>query len=120
MRYLIMNEQHSLLPDQRRALCDRFGAENDPNGWTRKNIPSGGMKIAEMRAWITACGCMRPHPTMIFLSPIAGLMILAARRGIKKLYALHNDKREAIETRLPDGSLRLTHRTAPDGWEIIP
>lgn len=108
---LIINEQHTLMADQERVLRAA--------GWTGETIraPVQGWTLAEMQAMAWAWDRQATHPRLVFASPIGALMALCARHHIP-FACLHNDRRESIETTLPDGSKRLQHRIAAEGWQI--
>lgn len=59
--------------------------------------------------------------TVVFVSPIPALMVILAgvKGGVDRIYAMHNDKREAKEIRQPDGSIRIIHIVAKEGWVLV-
>lgn len=110
---VVLNEQHTLLPDQVRELNEKLG----PGGkrWTILHAPASGWTVGQMReiaaAWPRSVGA-------VMASPIMGLALELCRAG-RRVSALVNDRREAVEVKNPDGSVRIQHRVAADGWQII-
>jgi hypothetical protein len=117
---VVMNEQHSLLPEQERILRGRFG------GWEVVKVPARGWTRAEMDAianrilGVAAAGVVHvvfvsPVPYLLArLSYIAGSCTNAPCRNLV-VWLFHNDRREKVE--LPDG--RIIYRVPREGWELV-
>ena len=119
---IIINEQHSLLPQQEQLIRKKLGQEIE-----LKKIPSegiNGQQIEELAEQLN-----RLHDTnIVILSPIPLLLArlahysgecdtLALYGGSSgnSIYILHNDKREKKE--LPNG--KVISVVAQEGWELI-
>ena len=109
MIYIIKNEQHRLLPDQEKAIREKFNTTD----WEYINIPSKGLTILEMEE-LFATEIYGRELNFVFLSPIPYMMKMCCEQGIK-WYVFHNDHREKKE--LPDGRVIMT--VAKEGWEIL-
>lgn len=101
---VIINEQHSILPQQDSLIKETFG------GYTTLKVPASGWKLDEIRK--LAKQIKSDKEKYLFLSPIPALMALM---GTKRFYVLHNDKRDKKE--LPNGKIIFT--PAKDGWKIV-
>lgn len=110
---VVINEQHSLMEDQYRALRERGFSEIE-----FVKIPKDGltkdeqMKLAEE---------LKEEKSIVFASPVPVLMAqlafwAGAGYGTDKIYVLHNDKREKRE--LPNGN--IVSVVAKEGWELVP
>ena len=119
---VIMNEQHTLLEDQRRSIA---GIAND-GSFTMFPVPSKGWTYKEMLNIRDefARECKRETLTIIFVSPVPGLLMMLSRHeGVTmkngksplEVKVLHNDNRVAKE--LPGG--KIIHTVAPTGWRVI-
>lgn len=120
---VILNEQHTLLPDQKRRLDEVFGDD----GWETYPVPAEGWVREEIIK--QAEGILRnalawkdDHDyTVVFASPVPALLVILARHSgserkpILGVFVFHNDKRIAKE--LPGG--KSIHTVAPDGWEFV-
>lgn len=109
---LLINEQHSLMPDQEMVLQKTF-----PQGWNEFRVPSQGLTLTEMTAWVSNI----EDPTnavVIMVSPIPAMFCLLAKKGIE-FRALHNDHRVAKEVPDGKGGVRLIHTVAPEGWQLV-
>jgi len=105
---IIINEQHSLLPDQKRVLNEELRGP-----WELFPVPAGGWTLAEMRDEVLPEIGDRP---VVFVSPIPALILmLAGSRAGVNVWVMHNDCRVAKE--LPGG--RVVHTVAPEGWELV-
>jgi len=105
---VVMNEQHTLLEDQRRVLDEKFPE------WELFPVPAQGWTAIEMREIVFKF----PDVFFVFVSPVPGLMSLCARYDIH-FAVLHNDKRVAKEITTPDGGKKIIHSVAPTGWELV-
>lgn len=111
---VIINEQHTLLPEQKKLLEKRYVFQEIL-------LPKRGLDKAAMLNLATELilenkRWLKKHRVqeIIFVSPIPGLMAMLCQRG-KSFRVLHNSRREKVEN--PDGRLVMT--LAKKGWEII-
>lgn len=119
---VIINEQHSLLPQQEQLIRKKLGQEIE-----LKKIPSEGINRQQIEELAEQLN--RLHDTnIVILSPIPLLLArlahysgecdtLALYGGSSgnSIYILHNDKREKKE--LPNG--KVISVVAQEGWELI-
>lgn len=98
---VVMNEQHSLLPEQTALL---------PDGYTIASVPATGWDLDTIRQKSQEWG----DRMVILVSPIPALMSIRAKDG-KPFQVFHNDRREKRE--LPDG--RIIHTVAKEGWQLV-
>ena len=107
---VIINEQHSLLPEQKQLIArlDGIGGtlKVPRNGWTLQEIYQVEKRLHEENT-----GSQR----YIFVSPVPVLLGLLCRWS-SKVYVFHNDKREKKE--LPNG--KIIYTVAEDGWQLVP
>lgn len=119
---IIINEQHSLLPQQEQLIRKKLGQEIE-----LKKIPSEGINRQEIEELAKELGLLH-NVNIVVLSPIPLLLArLAYYSGVydtlamyggspgNPVYILHNDKREKKE--LPNG--KIISVTAQEGWELI-
>ena len=109
---VILNEQHTLLDNQKTLLDDKFGKQwvilsVPAEGWNRKEIGEVARRLV--------------NDTVVFASPIPLLLgALAHEQGSGsanlQVYLFHNDVREKKE--LPTG--KVISVVAKTGWELIP
>lgn len=116
---LVINEQHSLLPEQERILKDRFGEWEvlrvPANGWTLKEQEE---KVSELKGNV-----------VIFASPVPYMLkklsfyegyghedncVYSEGNGTK-VFVFHNDERQKKE--LPDG--KVVYTVAKTGWQLV-
>lgn len=123
--FLIINEQHSLLPDQERCLNDRFPGIPVEN----VAIPAEGMTKHELNqlAFDLYHRAVEEKGVIVLVSPVPILIknltemiytVSTESQGAAPntmLYIFHNDRREKKE--LPNG--KIISVVAQDGWEII-
>jgi len=110
---VLLNEQHSLLPDQLRLLDARF-----PNGWTIMSIPTEGWTLKEQRNIVKDW----PNCTAIFASHVPYLLSALAQKAgnwddnsCNYCLVFHNDNRDKKE--LPNGeTISVNART---GWQLV-
>ena len=110
---VIINEQHTLLPEQESILTENFGT------WTTILVPATGW-TREERGII--CDTIRGN--IVFVSPIPGMILdLAWRASFESCnygsqtvspWVFSNDNREKKE--LPDG--KVISVTAKTGWYL--
>ena len=98
---VVMNEQHTLLPEQAALL---------PDGYTIASVPAQGWDLDTIRQKSQEWG----DRMVILVSPIPALMSIRAKDG-KPFQVFHNDRREKKE--LPDG--RIIHTVAKEGWQLV-
>jgi hypothetical protein len=106
LAYVVINEQHTLLPEQRELLDERFGCD----GWKPLLVPAAGWSLAELEAIARAWPL---ETAAVFASSIPVLIRDLARRAV--CYVFHNDRREKVE--LPNG--KIISRVAKTGWELV-
>ena len=113
---VILNEQHSLLPDQIRALDEQFSS------WEILPVPASGWTQVEM-AEVGRPLCEKAAPG-VFVSPVPVLLgVLAGKCDLHwshghrpfEVWVMHNDLREKKE--LPGGKIIQT--VAQTGWELV-
>jgi len=111
---VILNEQHTLLPEQQKILDHEYGQD----GWELFNVPAEGWTLKEMGD----LAIMMSTRNVVFVSPIPALMKLIADRDVCKwdghqasFRVFHNDRREKKE--LPNGKVIMT--VAKEGWELV-
>ncbi|HEX8923307.1 MAG TPA: hypothetical protein VF828_01055 [Patescibacteria group bacterium] len=103
----MINEQHTLIPDQVRALNDKFGEGK----WERLDVPAEGWSAAEQ--YIVQAE--HKFDVLVFASPVPLLLMIAARMKPENTFVFHNDRREKKE--LPNGKIIST--VAAEGWAIF-
>lgn len=124
---VIVNENHTLLPEQERILKEEFDLEAEflfapATGWSKEEMDKIVASFKE-----AAIGPERYHTqNVVFVSPIPYLLRELTRAefiaypecsietGIR-VYVLHNDRREKRE--LPDG--RIIQVVAQEGWQLV-
>ena len=119
---IIINEQHSLLPVQKKLLEDTFGS------WETLLVPSTVWNKDEQEAI-----CSRLEGVVIFISPIPYMIKLLSMdaaanvccvhnkgdglsgiSNIEKVFIMSNDVRDKKE--LPNG--RVIYTVAKEGWYL--
>ncbi len=110
MYIVVINEAHTLT-EQQAALIGEH---------ERYNLPAGGATLAQAEdmAKELASKHMFGRADILIVSPFPALMVKLGRRGVP-YRVLHKDKRVADEVTNPDGSKKVIHHVAPDGWEIV-
>lgn len=106
MNFVMLNEQHRLLPEQEKLINDAGNytiVKVPAEGWTRDEI----MKSFHDKMYV--CN----ETGIIFVSPIPLMIALAVKNEIK-VGIMHNDKREKKEL---NGKIIST--VAQIGWELI-
>jgi hypothetical protein len=110
---VILNESHHLLPDQERVLNAEFAHAEI----AILHVPSSGWTLLEMRKVIENDIGNNP---VVFASPIpAMILMLVNKRAGNGVYVLHNDNRVAREIRNNDGTVKIIHTVAADGWQVV-
>ena len=106
---VIINETHSLFPEQKNILKERF---DDVEFVT---VPAEGWSLETMRDVANALQSRAAEgATIVFASPIPFLLKELAQRS-KNVLVFHNDHREKKE--LPDG--RIVQIVAATGWRLV-
>lgn len=124
--YVIINEQHALMPDQERLLRKEFpGAEIEKvlvpaGGWTLKEIREKSEELfLRARDGKGAIVMASPIPAMVKLlaerSMLQSIQNEKEYKGNAELYILHNDRREKKE--LPNGKVIMV--IAQTGWQLV-
>jgi hypothetical protein len=114
MKYLIINEQHTLMPEQVEILTQQIGE------YITLNIHASGLTRSQLESFTVDNGILY-NDIIIFASPIPYLIkILSSRLTFENELAynvliFHNDKREKKE--LPNGKVIMT--VAQTGWELV-
>ena len=128
---VIINEQHSLFPQQEKLLRKYYGSN-----WELLKVPAKGWTLreqAEVAEDLTPLystmrnGLSENEPDVVFASPVPTLYgLLASTAGeiqVKfgdaspafRVLVFHNDQREKVEH--PDG--RVSQRIAREGWVLV-
>ena len=106
MKFLIINEQHTLMPQQEQLLKDTFGTWDTikvpADGWTKKQIE------------LIAYTHFEDDDEIILASPIPYLIKELMLRCVD-VHILHNDTREKKE--LPGG--KIIYTVAKEGWVLV-
>ena len=106
---VIINETHSLFPEQKHILKERF----DDVGFV--TVPAEGWSLETMRDVANALQSRAAEgATIVFASPIPFLLKELARKTPNVL-VFHNDHREKKE--FPDG--RIVQIVAATGWRLV-
>ena len=104
MNQVIINEQHTLMPEQEKIIQDCLGE------FSLAKINANGINLQSMKSLLDTI----KGDVLIFASPIPAMIKMAAQRGMK-FYVLHNDNRDKVE--LPDG--KIIYKVAETGWQLI-
>ncbi|WP_269919631.1 hypothetical protein [Caldifermentibacillus hisashii] len=123
---VVINETHSLLPEQESILTETYG------DYEFLKVPTSGWTLDEMNVVIrkltsTEVRNGKPYLDIVFVSPIPYLIMELTRReqniasaeyvedsGIT-VRVFHNDQREKKE--LPNG--RIIQVVAKTGWQLV-
>src|SRR5690554_3567804 len=139
---VIMNEQHSLLPEQEKILNEKFNflaprvevdseyakwEHADPyedvvcSGWNVMSVPAGGWSKEEIDNNVRK---LKKAENVVFVSPVPYMLkIMTYNKGMgdelgydyPNIYLFHNDNREKKE--LPNG--KVISVIAQTGWELV-
>jgi len=101
---VIINEQHSLLPEQEKIISFFIQMET-------MKVPASGWTIEEQKKIVND---WNPNDIAIFVSPVPVLLALLANK-LPTVGVFANDKREKKE--LPNG--KIISVTAKTGWKLI-
>ena len=112
---VVINESHTLLPEQEEILNREF-----PDGWELLKVPVSGWTLEEMDSVMDNA---RDWGNVIFISPVPYMLkTLSQWQGednglgwTPKVRLFHNDRREKKE--LPNG--RIVSVVAREGWQLV-
>ena len=105
---VILNEQHSLLPEQEKILNKRYSQIDiisvPSTGWTAKEMKKKAVEVTAEEGF-----------EVVFASPIPLMikMVHSHIGGLMKIF--HNDMREKKE--LPNGKVIMV--VAQTGWQLL-
>lgn len=110
---IIINEQHTLLNEQKRLLDKHF------KSYEFLHVPASGWTLEEMEK----IQYRLRDRIVVFVSPVPYLLACAVRwsshgalsSNATKVYIFTNDRREKKE--LPDG--RVIQTISPTGWQLV-
>jgi hypothetical protein len=121
MARVIINEQHSLLPEQEKILNSQF------DSWEFFKVPADGWTLPEIMEKAKELA----KDNVVFCSPIPVLLAELAKNAgfmdacskvengfsgqVPSVYVFHNDVREKKE--LPNG--KIISVTAKEGWQLV-
>ncbi|APC82206.1 hypothetical protein [Clostridium botulinum] len=115
---VILNEQHSLMEEQKELLLKRF------KSFEVLSVPKDGWSLEEMKDIVNNLHIGAVNIEMkniIFASPIPALMKLISEEvsmescNPSEWFVFHNSKREKKE--LPNG--KIVSVVASTGWELV-
>lgn len=107
--WLVKNEQHKLLAQQKKLLDDFANACKAIVKTI--NVPAEGLTLEQIEQEVHN---LPARSALVFLSPIPAFILMAMDAGFE-VYAFHNDKR--TKKVLPDGRVIMT--VPDDGWVLI-
>ena len=124
---IVINENHTLLPEQERILKEQFDLEVEflfapATGWTKEEMDE--IVTSVKKAAIGPDRYLNQY--IVFVSPVPYLLRELTRietisypecsieTGVRT-YVFHNDRREKKE--LPDG--RMIQVVAQEGWQLV-
>jgi hypothetical protein len=121
MARVIINEQHSLLPEQEKILNTMFSS------WDFFKVPADGWTLSEQKEIAKSLA----KDNVVFCSPVPLLLAELAKNAgfmdacsrvengfsgqVPSVYVFHNDVREKKE--LPNG--KTISVTAKEGWQLV-
>ena len=107
---VLLNEQHSLMPDQERILNEKYGKD-----WEIMPIPKDGWTADQMKNATKDIINMYDDGDVVFASPVPYLikLLVGELGGFVKIF--HNDHREKKE--LPNGKIIMV--VAQTGWQLL-
>lgn len=119
---VILNEQHSLMEQQKTLLDQTFGE----NGWEFLKVPANGWTLEEQIEIAKSLVGVQFHESkVVFASPVpillaklsylAGSFKEAVGINATQVFVLHNDRREKKE--LPGG--KVISVVAKEGWQLV-
>ena len=113
---VVINEQHTLLPQQEQAIEDYvteyFG--DVQQGVEYVKVPAAGWDIDELRTVaVRLSNAIRTDMELVFVSPVPFLIRECSRTCATLL--MHNDRREKRE--LPGG--KVIYTVAKEGWQLV-
>lgn len=104
---IVINEQHTLLEDQKEKLVEKFG------DFSLFKVPADGWDLEKMEEVQSVLVQTATH--VVFASPIPVLLGRLAKDPSIVVHVLHNDRREKKE--LPNG--KVISVVAEKGWQIV-
>jgi len=109
---IVINEQHTLMPDQVRSLNEKFGE----GLWERLDVPADGWSAAQQIAAVANAG----DATLVFASPLPLMIQRAMCRVHGETFVFHNDERAKKEIPQGEGKPpKIIFTVAPTGWRIL-
>jgi hypothetical protein len=114
MATVIMNSQHSLLPEQVSLLKELYGE------WKVLSVPEEGWTLPQIEELVDALCSL--GASICVLSPVPALLgMLAARAYVFRMsiVVFHNDLR--LKKEVPDGNggVRIISTVATEGWQLV-
>lgn len=111
--FVVLNEQHSLLPEQEELLDREFGAGK----WKIYSVPQQGWTLNQMFEVIPILAKAR---AVVFASPVPFVLgqlsyLKGKNPDYPEVYVFHNDNREKKE--LPGG--KIVYTVAKHGWKLL-
>ena len=111
---VIMNENHSILPEQHTILYEKYGE------YSILKVPAEGWTLEEMEEIITSIRNTASKSNVIeviFISPVPYMIMELARSENTGVYTrvFHNDHREKKE--LPNG--KIIQVVSKEGWQLV-
>jgi len=113
---VVINEQHKLMPDQIRALNEKFGE----GFWERLDAPADGWTAEQQISKLAMVGTFEGY---VFASPIPFMLMEASKQagqGGRSVWVFHNDNRDKKEVDDGKGGRKLISTVAATGWQILP
>ena len=114
---VILNEQHTLMEEQKQLLNATFGEEK----WEIKKVPAEGWTKEQMDEEfykLDLCNVIFASPIPYLLKKLSynsGFIGRDAMGDCPMVYVFHNDNREKKE--LPNG--KIIYTIAKTGWQLI-
>ena len=125
--FIIINEQHEILPDQERLLEKEFSGRKiekilvPAKGWNLQEVNEKSKELFNR--------ALEEKGDIVILSPIPVLIKILSERSViqsiknekngyqgnVEIYIFHNDKREKKE--LPNG--KIITIVAKEGWQLV-
>jgi hypothetical protein len=129
---VVLNEQHTLLPEQAKLLTEKFGGVADMM-WELLTVPEQGWTSTEQKALVEKFEKVEEISTFVFASPVPLLLKLVARNMVDStreinfpqfeprwdVWVFHNDQRIKKEVRQSDGTVKIVFTVASTGWQLL-
>ena len=106
--HVVMNEDHSLLPEQREILKEKYG------NYDFRYVPKEGWLLEEIN-WLVEWYENSHVEEVVFVSPVPSLLMKLSRLNGKTVRVFHNDNRN--KKTLPNG--KVVYTVAQEGWELV-